>query len=307
MRLDLVFSRLLQSVVVLIGVSVVVFVVMRVIPGDPVVLMLGDLATEQRVEEVRAQLGLDRPIWEQYVIYVHDALRGNFGWSLRRQQPVSKLILEALPATAQLALVSTTVSVLIGIFTGILSATQRGSGLDKAMMLVMLVGQAMPVFWWGIVLVIVFAVMLHLLPTSGSGTPRHLILPAVTLSTYYTALITRLTRSGMVEVLGRDYIRTARAKGLGESRVILVHALKNASIPIATVIGLQVGTLLGGAVITETVFGWPGIGTLAVHAVYNRDYPLVQGIVLLSAVVFVFINTLVDLTYLHLDPRIRDR
>lgn len=307
MRSALVMSRLLQAIVVLIGASILVFAVVRVIPGDPVRLMVGEQATEQQVAEMRSRLGLDRPLWEQYLRYVRDALRGDFGFSLRRQRPVLTLVLEAFPATAQLALVSTALSALIGIPTGILSATRKGSALDNTLMFGMLIGQAMPVFWWGIVLIMVFAVLLHVLPTSGSGGLKYFVLPAVTLSTYYTSLITRLTRSCMTDVLREDYIRTARSKGFTERRVLLGHALKNASIPIATVIGLQVGNLLGGAVITEAVFAWPGIGTLAVQAIYNRDYPLVQGIVLLSAVIFVLINTLVDLSYYYLDPRVAGR
>ena len=292
---------------VLFGVTFLVFSLVRIVPGDPVRLMLGDQATEEQIRAARTAYGLDRPLLVQYLYYLRDLFQGNFGQSLRQAQPVSKLVREALPATLQLAVVAIVLSVVIGVPLGVLTAMRKGSGLDSALMTLTLIGQAMPTFWWGIVLITVFAVTFRLVPTSGSGSLQQLILPAVTLSTYVTALIVRLTRSAMIDVLGQDYIRTAKAKGLVPRRVLFAHALKNASIPIVTVIGLQFGNLLGGAVITETVFAWPGIGLLALNAINNRDYPLLQAIVLLSAVAFLLINTLIDFLYVYLDPRIRFR
>jgi peptide/nickel transport system permease protein len=300
-------SRMLQFVVVLFGVTLLVFSLVRVVPGDPVKLLLGDQATEEQIRETRAAYGLDRPLLLQYAYYVRDLFRGDFGDSLRQKQPVVKLILEALPATLQLAAVSITLSIAVGVPLGVITALRKGSVLDSSLMTLSLIGQAMPTFWWGIVLITVFAVAFRLLPTSGAGSVQQLILPAVSLATYITSLIVRLTRSAMIEVLGQDYIRTAKAKGLAPQRILFTHALKNASIPIATVIGLQFGNLLGGAVIVETVFAWPGIGLLALNAINNRDYPLLQAIVLLSAVVFLAINMLIDFLYVYLDPRIRYR
>lgn len=305
MAAQLLITRLAQAVVVFFGVSLVVFVLVRVIPGDPVRIMIGDQATEEQIQATRSAYGLDQPLPVQYWLYLRDMLGGDLGESLRQRQPVSELLLEALPATMQLAAAAGVLSVVVGIPIGILSAAQRGTLLDRAVMMIALVGQAMPTFWWGVVLILVFSVTLHLLPTSGAGTAAQLVLPAVTLSTYITALIARLTRSAMIDVLGQDYIRTGRSKGLTERRILLIHALKNASIPVATVLALQFGNMIGGAVITETVFAWPGIGTLALNAVTNRDYPVLQGVVLLSALAFLAINVCMDIVYVYLDPRIR--
>lgn len=298
-------SRLLQSVVVLTGLTFLAFALVRVVPGDPVRLMLGDQATPEQIARARDDFGLDEPLLVQYFYYVGDLVRGDLGVSLRQRQPVTDLIRDALPTTLQLAITSIGLSVGIGVPLGILTAIRRGSGLDSIVMTATLFAQALPTFWWGIVLITVFSVSLRLLPTSGSGSLSHLILPAITLSTYVLALIVRLTRSAMIEVLSQDYVRTARAKGLSERVVLFTHALRNAAIPIVTIIGLQFGNLMGGAVITETVFAWPGIGLLALNAINNRDYPLVQAIVLLSAVTFLTINILIDLLYSILDPRIR--
>lgn len=307
MKASLVLSRFGQAIVVLIGVSLLVFVIVRVIPGDPVRLMAGEQASEERIQAIRTNLGLDLPLWQQYMIYLNNALHGDFGWSLRYQRPTSELIAGAFPATAKLALVSIGLAIFVGIPVGIISAVKCNTAIDSFVMMLMLIGQAMPTFWWGLVLIVLFSVTLRILPTSGDATAKHFVLPALTLATYITALIVRLTRSTMIEVLDEDYVRVARAKGLRESHVVVGHALKNAALPIATVIGLQFANLLGGAVITETVFGWPGLGTLAVNAIYNRDYPLVQAIVLLMAVLFVVINTVVDISYLYLDPRLNEK
>lgn len=304
-RVGLAVSRLSQAIVVLIGVSLVVFLLVRVIPGDPVRLLVGDQATEEQVQQMRSKLGLDQPILKQYMVFIRDAVRGDFGVSIRQQRPVTGLVRQAFPATAKLAVSSILLAVLIGIPIGILSAARKGSTLDNLSMVLMLIGQAMPTFWWGILLIVVFSVTLRLLPTSGAGGIRHMILPTITLCTYYTAILARITRSAMLEVIGSDYIRTARAKGVGERRVVFAHALKNASIPIVTVVGLQFANLLSGAVITETVFAWPGMGLLTVNAIYTRDYPVIQATVLVLSGVFVLINTLVDISYLLLDPRIQ--
>ncbi|MBX3068972.1 MAG: ABC transporter permease [Thermomicrobiales bacterium] len=298
-------SRVLQSLVVLAGLTFLVFALVRVVPGDPVRLLLGDQATPEQIEQTRKDFGLDESIIVQYGYFLGDIARGDLGTSLRQRQPVTDLIRDALPSTLKLALASIGLSVGIGVPLGILTAVKRGSAIDSVVMSATLFGQALPTFWWGIVLITIFSVSLRWFPTSGSGGWEHLVLPAVTLSTYVLALIVRLTRSAMVEVLTQDYVRTARAKGLSERVVLFGHALRNAAIPIVTIIGLQFGNLIGGAVITETVFAWPGIGLLALNAINSRDYPLLQAIVLLSAVTFLTINLIIDLLYSMLDPRIR--
>ena len=253
-----------------------------------------DIVAENPYFETQGQLN-GRTIW----------LSGDLGRSLRYRQPALPLVLERLPATAELALAALFVSLLVAIPAGVISAVRRDTAYDNLTMLGALFGQSMPVFWLGIMLILIFSVRLELLPTSGRGGLDHLILPAVTLGLYSTARVTRLVRAGMLDVIGQDYIRTAQAKGLPDRRVIVKHALRNTLIPVVTIIGLELGTLLGGAVITETIFAWPGIGRLAVTAIFQRDYPLVQATVLVTALVFVLSNLLVDLLYGWLDPRIR--
>lgn len=302
---QLLVRRLVRSGLVLFGVTLVVFAVVRVIPGDPVRLMLPVDATAQEVESFRERMGFNRPIYEQYLSYLRELLAGDLGRSLRYRRPVLDLVLERLPATLELAGAATILAVLVAVPAGIVAAVKRDSGFDAAFMMLTVAGQSVPIFWLGIVMILVFSVQLHWLPTSGRGSIGQMVMPTIALATFMMALLGRLTRSCMLEVLGQDYVRTARAKGLREVVVTGRHALKNAMIPIVTVLGLQVGTLLGGSVIIETVFAWPGMGTLAVGAIYNRDYPLVQGTVLVAAVMFVAINLVVDLFYLYLDPRIR--
>jgi peptide/nickel transport system permease protein len=297
--------RLLHSLFVLFGVSVIVFLLLRLIPGDPVRLLLPPEATEQMVQETRRLMGFDRPIYTQYVLYLGELLHGDLGTSIRFQRPVLDLVLERFPATLELTLVSMLIATLVAMPLGILAAVKRYSRWDAGVMLGSLVGQSVPTFWMGIVLILVFAVQLRVLPTSGRGSWQQLILPSITLGAYMMALIARLTRSGMLEVLREDYVRTARAKGLPERRVLVRHALRNALLPVVTVLGMQVGALLGGAIITEAVFAWPGIGTLTINAIYMRDYPIVQATVLISAAAFVLINFGVDLIYQLLDPRIQ--
>jgi peptide/nickel transport system permease protein len=295
--------RLAQAVLVVVGVSLVVFFVIR-LSGDPTFLLLSADATEaDRVRFAREQ-GFDRPVYVQYAVFVKRAVQGDLGRSLRYRQPALPLVLERLPATMELALAALAISLVVAIPAGVISAVRRDTPYDNLTMLGALFGQSMPVFWLGIMLILVFSVRLELLPTSGRGGLEHLILPALTLGLYSTARVTRLVRAGMLDVIGQDYIRTAWAKGLPGRGVIFKHALRNTLIPVITIIGLELGTLLGGAVITETIFAWPGVGRLAVDAIFSRDYPLVQAIVAVLATLFVLINLVIDLVYTYLDPRI---
>lgn len=296
--------RLGQAVLVVVGVSLVVFLVIR-LSGDPAYLLLPPNATEADRARLARDLGLDRPLLVQYAVFAQRALGGDFGRSLRYGQAALPLVLERLPATLELSLAALLVSLLISVPAGITSALRRDTVWDNLTMLVALFGQSMPVFWLGILLILVFSVRFELFPTSGRGGLEHLVLPALTLGLYSTARVTRLIRAGMLDVMGQEYIRTAWAKGLPGRWVVLKHALRNTLIPVVTIVGLELGTLLGGAVITETIFAWPGVGRLAVSAIFQRDYPLVQAAVLSTALVFVVCNLLVDIVYSWLDPRIR--
>lgn len=298
-------KRLILAVPVLVGISIVVFAMIRLIPGDPAQLMAGQAATEEVVREIRNSLGLDRPIFVQYAFFLRSAVRGDLGKSLFNGEPVRRELAQRFPRTIRLAAASIFVALLIGVPAGIISATRQLSWVDSAVMVLALAGVSMPVFWLGLNLILVFAVRLHWLPAIGHETWKHLILPAITLGTASAAIIARMTRSSMLEVLRQDYVRTARAKGLGEERVVNYHALRNALIPVVTIVGLQLGTLLSGAVLTESVFAWPGVGRLLVDAVLARDYPIIQGTVLLIATTFVMLNIVVDTVYALLDPRIR--
>jgi peptide/nickel transport system permease protein len=298
--------RLWQAVLVLFGVSVVVFLILH-LTGDPAALLLPPDATAEDVTRFRKAMGFDDPVAVQYVRFLKGALRGDFGESLRHGEPAMHLVLERLPATYELAGAGLLLALCLAIPAGIISAVKRNTPIDYISTVVALMGQAMPTFWLGIMLILVFSVRLSWLPSSGRGDFQHLILPAVTLGLFTTARITRLTRSGMLEVLGQDYIRTARAKGVSEQPVVWKHALKNAAIPIVTIVGIELGTLLGGSVITEIIFAWPGVGRLSVQAIFNRDYPVVQAAVFILASTFVFLNFLVDIAYTWLDPRIRFR
>ena len=257
------------------------------------------------VTTTRQALGFDRPLYEQFARYLGNAARGDLGVSLRMSRPVSALILERLPATLQLTLAALVIAVVVAVPAGIVSAVKRGTVVDRLAMAGAVAGQAVPIFWLALLLIALFGVRLRWLPVYGNGSLAHFVLPAVSLSTIIMGRLARLVRSSMLEVLGQDYVRTARAKGLGESRVLVVHALKNASILIVTLLGLQFAQLLGGAVVTETIFAWPGIGRLVVEAIFNRDFPVVQGVVLVVSLIFVAVNVLVDLSYAVLDPRIR--
>jgi peptide/nickel transport system permease protein len=298
--------RLWQAVLVLFGVSFVVFMILH-LTGDPAALLLPPDATAEDVARFRTAMGFDDPWIIQYLRFLKGAVQGNFGESLRHGEPAMHLVVERLPATFQLAGAGLLLALCLAIPAGIISAVKRNTVIDYFSTVVALLGQAMPTFWLGIMLILVFSVRLNWLPSSGRGDLQHLVLPAITLGLFTTARITRLTRSGMLEVLGQDYIRTARAKGVSEQPVVWKHALKNASIPIVTIIGIELGTLLGGSVITETIFAWPGVGRLSVQAIFNRDYPVVQAAVFILASTFVLVNFMVDLAYTWLDPRIRFR
>lgn len=296
--------RLLWAVMVLVGVSVATFLLVH-LTGDPTALYIGMESRQQDYEILRHAMGFDRPLHEQYWRFFSGAIRGDFGLSLRHQMPTLPLVLEKLPATVQLTLAAMAFAVAIALPLGIFSALKKDSLLDTVCMIVALSGQCIPTFWLGIMLIVIFAVQLHLFPAYGRTDWRSLILPSLTLGAWAMARTARLTRSSMLEVLRQDYLRTARAKGLMEQVVILRHALKNAAIPIVTAISLDLGNLLSGAIITEAVFAYPGIGRLVVEAVINKDIPMIQAVVFVVGAIFVIVNIVTDLFYVVLDPRIR--
>jgi peptide/nickel transport system permease protein len=309
-------KRLLLTLPVLFGVSVLVFSVIHLAPGDPAVIMLGPLATQESIEKVHQDLGLDKPLVVQYCSWIFKVVQLDFGRSVVLGREVFPEIWLRFKATAILTVASLLLAVILGVMAGITSAVRQYSLFDALSMLGALAGVSMPVFFTGIVLIILFAMTWNLLPSAGMYSPaggnawdllKHLILPALTLGTSSAAVLARMTRSAMLETVRQDYIRTARSKGLSERVVIYVHALRNAAITIITVLGMQVGYLLGGAILTETVFSWPGVGMMMVRAIQVRDYPMVQGGVLFVAMVFVFVNIIVDVAYALLDPRIRYR
>ncbi len=325
--------RLLQLVPVIIGVSLLVFFAMHILPGDVATLLLGQRATAAQLTSLRHQLGLDKPIWVQYWVFLTSALHGDFGLSLRTNHPALSMVLEAFPVTFQLSLAALVIAMFVGIPLGVMAGVRPGGWLDNAVLALSLVGVSMPIFWLGLMLILVFGAVLGWLPIGGvlnigqslhriTGMPvldsllegrwalfgsalRHLVLPAATLATIPLALITRITRAEVAGALNRDYVRTARAKGLREGAVVLRHALRNGMIPVVTILGLQFGLLLSGAVLTETIFSLPGLGRLMVDSILNRDYPVVQAGAIFVALVFVLINLLVDVSYAYLDPRIR--
>ena len=298
--------RLLAVVPVLFGVTLAVFSMLFLVPGDPVKIMLAEfVTTPDQVARMRAQLHLDEPVLQQYGRFVGNALRGDLGMSIRSRRPVATEIGENLGSTGRLALASMVVAIALGVPLGLIAALGRNSWLDVAAMGVALLGVAMPSFWLGFLLIFVFSLHLGWLPATGGGDLPHLVMPAVALGTIAAAIIARLTRSSMLEVLRQDYVRTARAKGLGGFAVVVRHALRNALIPVVTVFGLQFGNLLAGAVIVETVFSRPGLGRLIVGAILSKDFPLVQGTVLFVATAYVLINVVVDMAYAYVDPRIR--
>jgi peptide/nickel transport system permease protein len=298
--------RLLQSVFVLLGVSVIVFGLLH-LTGDPTRLLLPLEAREEDVRQLRTLLGLDDPLWRQYVRFLSRAVRGDFGLSFKHQVPALGLILSTLPATLQLTVAGLSLALLVAVPVGILAALRRNSLLDAICSVGVLMGQAMPVYWLGLLLILVFAVWLGWFPAAGRDGLRSFVLPACALGAFSMARIARLARSGMLEVLAQDYVRTARSAGVRAFAVTYKYALKNAAIPLVTVIGLEFGILLGGAVITETIFAWPGLGRLTVQALLNRDFPVVLAAVFIFSVTYTLINLVVDLLYGWLDPRTRTR
>lgn len=297
-------KRLLQSIIAILGVTLVVFLVLNV-AGDPVTLMLPANASFEEIEALKAKLGYDDPVFVQYFRFLGNALRGDFGLSYNYYQPALSVVLERVPATATLALVAFAVSLLISIPAGIVAAVRRNSKTDAVIRTLALLGQCVPAFWLGIMLMLLFSVKLKLLPTSGFESWSALILPAATLGLFSAATFTRMLRSNMIEVMGKEYIDTARSKGLSERVVVWKHAFKNALSSLLTVMGLQIAGLLGGAVITETVFAWPGIGRLLVQSINNSDFNVVEVIVILMATSFVVINFIVDVLYCVVNPRIQ--
>jgi peptide/nickel transport system permease protein len=297
--------RLAFSVFVLWGAVTIIFLVLRLVPGDPALLILGSDASPEQVAALRAQLGLDQPLLVQYGSYLADVARLDFGPSYRLSGDALGLVVERLPATAELAVVALSLSLLVGIPLGIVAALRVNTATDRIVSVFSLVSQSMPSFWLGIVLILVLSRTFGLLPSAGTGSPAHMVLPAFTLALPFLAILVRLTRSGLLEVIHEGYVQTARAKGLPERVVIYPHAIRNALIPIVTVVGLQFGTLLGGTVIVETVFSWPGVGRLLVDSISHRDYGVVQAAVLVIATGFVLINLVVDVLYGYLDPRVR--
>jgi peptide/nickel transport system permease protein len=299
-------QRILGALVTILGVLTIVFLLLRLVPGDPARLVAGLTASPQEVEAVRQRLGMDEPLLVQYGVFLRDIAQGNFGTSLYTNKPVMNDIVERLPYTLQLALVTMVLTMLLGLPLGILAAAHEKTWIDYVISVGSLLGISLPSYALGLVLIVIFAVQLKWLPAAGAGDGiRSLILPSFTLSLIFLAVVTRITRGAMLEALRQDYVRTARAKGLPARQVLTRHALRNALLPVVTVLGLQFGGLMGGAVLIETVFGWPGVGLLLTDSIFNRDYTMVQGVVLFVAVVFVFVNLAVDLLYAVIDPRIR--
>ena len=298
-----IIRRILQSLIVILGVIIITFLISRVL-GDPVALLLPPEATPEQRAYLTKDLGLDRPLYIQLVVYVSKVLKGDFGQSFRHQEPAMKLLLDRIPASLYLSLMATLISVCIALPLGIISAIKRGTIFDQIGMTLALLGQSIPAFWAGIMLILLFAVQLGWFPPSGYGGPKHVILPAVTLALFFSAATARLTRSSVLDVLDMDYVRYARLKGVPEFVVIMRHVLRNAFITILNIVALQLGLLLGGAVITEFIFSWPGIGRLSLDAIYNRDFPVIQATVVVAASFFVCINLLVDIIYSATDPRV---
>jgi len=331
--LSYIIKRLLWAIPTLIGVSILVFSMVHLAPGDPALVMLGEKASAESVAALKEQMGLNKPLYEQYIMFITNVLQGDFGTSLNSGEPVIEEFMERFPATVELALVAMFFAVIAGLFAGIISAVKRYSIFDYAAMSTALAGVSMPVFWLGLMMIYLFSVQLGWLPVSGRlgyeydidevtglflidailmddyeafwNAFKHLILPAIALGTIPMAIIARMTRASMIEVLKEEYIRTAKAKGCSKMQVIMVHALKNALLPVLTVIGLMLGTLFAGAILTETTFSWPGIGKWLVNAVYQRDFPIIQSTTLIIASMFVIVNLIVDVLYAVVNPKIR--
>ncbi len=297
--------RLLVAIPTLLGVATVVFSLLRLLPGDPAVIIAGPQAEPADIERIRQQLGLTEPLLQQYLGFLARLLHGDLGISTRTGAPVVNEILARAPYTIVLGITSLTIAVLVGVTAGVIASTRRNTGVDLGVSGGAVFGVSMPTYWLGLMLIVVFAVRFRVLPAAGADQPVSLVLPAITLALFSMGLVARQTRSAMLVVLGQDFVRTARAKGAGRRAVLVRHALRNALLPIVTTVGLQFGALLGGAVLTETVFAWPGVGRLLVDSISARDYPVVQGVVLMLAVSFIVVNLLTDLVYAYVDPRIR--
>lgn len=298
-------SRLFSAMIVIIGVCSIVFFLIHLIPGDPVEVMLGESAKAADKAQLRESLGLNLPLWQQWIAYLQQLAHFDLGQSLHSQKSISSILAEKIPITVYLALVSLTIAMLLAFPLGLLAALRKDSLYDRGAMTFAMLGAAIPNFWLGPLLVLLFAFVLGWLPVSGMESPASIILPAITLGTALAALQSRMIRASMLEVLSEDYIRSARARGFSEARVILRHALRNALIPTVTILGAQLGALLTGAVVTEQIFDWPGIGQLIIESIHKRDYPLVQACILIISVTYVLVNLITDLFYVYLDPRIR--
>ena len=300
-----ILKRLLSTLPVLLGISLLLFFMLRMLPGDPAQVLAGQMASQEDIKNIHQQLGLDKPIFVQYGIFLSRLAKLDLGRSARTQNPVIKEVWARLPNTMLLAVAAITLACLFGIPAGIISAVRPYTWIDYLFTSMALFGISMPVFWLGLMLVVVFSIILQWLPAGGTGSWKHIVLPSFTLAAFVVAFITRITRASMIETLSQDYTTTARSKGLKEQVVIVKHALKNALIPIITVVGLQFGLLLGGAVLTETVFAWPGLGRLIVDSILARDYPVIQGTILIFGLLYILVNLVVDLLYAYIDPRIR--
>lgn len=301
-----IIRRLIVSVFLVIGLVAIVFFMLRtIVPGDPVLVLAGENAPPEVIESIRRRQGLDKPIWQQFIIFLLNAARGDLGHTIMTRQPVTERVLLAFPVTLRLTAICFTYTMILGVIVGIITAYWQDTWLDNLVRVLTVTGASMPTFWLGLVLILIFAVRLNWLPVQGDISFRGLILPSITLGTGTAAFLARLVRASMLEVLNSEYIRAARAKGARELRVVLKHGLRNAMIPILTVAGFQIGGLLGGAVITESIFSLAGMGTLAINAIHNRDYPLIQGFVLFISVTYLLINLLVDISYAIFDPRVR--
>jgi ABC-type dipeptide/oligopeptide/nickel transport system permease component len=301
-----ILQRMVQLVPVLIGVSIITFLMLH-LTGDPAVVILGPEATREAIAQLRTELGLNDPLHVQYGRFLIGAVQGDFGLSTRYRQPAFSLFVERLPATLELAFFSLLFSVVVGTLVGVLAAVYRNTAIDSFVRIGALVGQAIPNFYLGLIAIIIFAAQLRWLPAGGRGTWQHLVLPVFALGTFYSAITARFVRGAMLEVMEADFVRTARAKGLRSITVLFRHAFRNALIGVVTLVGLQTGSLLSGAVVTETVFSWPGIGRMAVQSIYTRDFPVVQVTIVMTAVLFVVINLVTDILYTVIDPRIRKR
>ncbi|MBB5781129.1 ABC transporter permease [Nonomuraea jabiensis] len=298
-------KRLLVGVLVMWGAASLIFLIVRVAPGDPATILLGPDASREQVAELTGKLGLDRPVFSQYLGYLGEVARLQFGDSYRFDRPAMSEVFERLPATADLMLASTAIAVCLGLVLGLLAGARPGGAVDRLVSAGTIALQSFPTFWVGIMLILVFALALRMLPSAGAGSPAHLVLPAFTLALPFTAIVARLTRTSVAETMREPYIQTARSKGLTEQQVLLGHALRNSLIPVVTIVGLHMGGLMGGAVVVENVFAWPGLGTLVVDAVSNRDYAVVQAATFLIAGIVMLFNLVADLLYSQLDPRIK--